>query len=132
MYFTAAPAYWSIIEMNVGIFAASIPSFKAIASRFLPRLIGENSPAKKSPSKESRKSSGSLRAGDYLLRFPSAPETQHSEIATVMSAAIHEHYGSQEGIVIPEGRIYTLTEIEMSVENSPALNHVPSAHEQPC
>ncbi|KAJ5247436.1 hypothetical protein N7468_002419 [Penicillium chermesinum] len=39
--------YWSVIETNVGIFAASIPSFKAIASRFLPRFIGEYSSGRK-------------------------------------------------------------------------------------
>ncbi|KAE8154574.1 hypothetical protein BDV25DRAFT_126442 [Aspergillus avenaceus] len=32
---------WTSIEMNLGILAASIPSFKAIASRLVPRLIGE-------------------------------------------------------------------------------------------
>ncbi|KAE8153028.1 hypothetical protein BDV25DRAFT_44758 [Aspergillus avenaceus] len=37
------PMYWSVIEINVGIFAACMPSFKAIASRFQPRLIGEYS-----------------------------------------------------------------------------------------
>lgn len=35
------PMYWSIIETNIGILAASIPSFKPIAKRYLPRLIGE-------------------------------------------------------------------------------------------
>lgn len=32
--------YWSVIEINVGILAASIPSFKPIASRYAPRLLG--------------------------------------------------------------------------------------------
>ena len=35
--------YWSAIETNVGILAASIPSFKSLAKRCLPRLIGEYS-----------------------------------------------------------------------------------------
>jgi hypothetical protein len=39
----AKPMYWSVIETNVGILAASIPSFKPIARRYLPRLIGEYS-----------------------------------------------------------------------------------------
>ena len=35
--------YWSVIETNVGILAASIPSFKSLAKRYLPRLIGDYS-----------------------------------------------------------------------------------------
>lgn len=34
--------YWSVIEINVGILAASIPSFKPIASRYMPRLLGSS------------------------------------------------------------------------------------------
>lgn len=34
--------YWSVIEINVGILAASIPSFKPIASRYAPRLLGSS------------------------------------------------------------------------------------------
>lgn len=40
-YVIAPAMYWSVIETNVGILAASIPSFKAVAQRYLPRLIGE-------------------------------------------------------------------------------------------
>lgn len=36
--------YWSVIETNVGILAASIPSFKALAKRYLPIILGEYSP----------------------------------------------------------------------------------------
>ncbi|KJK62573.1 hypothetical protein P875_00095234 [Aspergillus parasiticus SU-1] len=32
--------YWTSIEMNAAIVASSIPSFKAIASRYLPCLVG--------------------------------------------------------------------------------------------
>lgn len=35
--------YWSVIETNVGILAASIPSFKVIAKRYFPRLVGDYS-----------------------------------------------------------------------------------------
>lgn len=31
--------YWSVIETNVGILAASIPSYKALAKRYAPRLL---------------------------------------------------------------------------------------------
>ncbi|CRK36896.1 hypothetical protein BN1708_007235 [Verticillium longisporum] len=35
--------YWSVIETNIGILAASIPSYKAIAKRYAPRLLGTSS-----------------------------------------------------------------------------------------
>lgn len=38
----AGAMYWSVIEINVGILAASIPSFKALAKRYAPRLLGSN------------------------------------------------------------------------------------------
>ncbi|KAK8069789.1 hypothetical protein PG994_006405 [Apiospora phragmitis] len=41
--FVISPAmYWSVIEINVGILAASIPSFKPIASRYMPKLLGSS------------------------------------------------------------------------------------------
>lgn len=36
------PQYWSVIEINIGILAASIPSLKPIASRYMPRLLGSS------------------------------------------------------------------------------------------
>ncbi|KAK6215392.1 integral membrane protein [Colletotrichum tabaci] len=37
------PMYWSVIETNIGILAASIPSMKVIAKRYAPRLLGTSS-----------------------------------------------------------------------------------------
>ncbi|KAJ0114139.1 hypothetical protein J7T55_007973 [Diaporthe amygdali] len=34
--------YWSAIEINVGILAASFPSFKAVAKRYTPALLGSS------------------------------------------------------------------------------------------
>lgn len=34
--------YWSVIETNIGILATSIPSFKALAKRYIPRILGES------------------------------------------------------------------------------------------
>lgn len=41
-YVISGAMYWSVIEINVGILAASIPSFKPIASRYAPRLLGSS------------------------------------------------------------------------------------------
>jgi len=41
-YVIAPPFYWSVIEINIGIMAASIPSFKPLAKRYIPYLLGES------------------------------------------------------------------------------------------
>lgn len=45
----AKPYYWSIIEINVGVLAASLPSFKPLVKRFLPRLLGDSSYGRSTP-----------------------------------------------------------------------------------
>ncbi|KAF2639601.1 hypothetical protein P280DRAFT_519008 [Massarina eburnea CBS 473.64] len=42
----SSPMYWSVIEINIGILAASIPSFKAISKKYFPRLLGSSNGAK--------------------------------------------------------------------------------------
>lgn len=34
--------YWSVIETNVGILTASLPAFKAIAKKYMPKLLGSS------------------------------------------------------------------------------------------
>ncbi|KAH6647487.1 hypothetical protein BKA67DRAFT_662274 [Truncatella angustata] len=41
-YVISGAMYWSVIELNIGILAASIPSMKPIASRYMPRLLGSS------------------------------------------------------------------------------------------
>ncbi|KAI4604407.1 hypothetical protein KJ359_000545 [Pestalotiopsis sp. 9143b] len=57
-YVISGAMYWSVIEINVGILAASIPSFKPIASRYAPRLLG-------SSYNRSRSGGGKGGAGQY-------------------------------------------------------------------
>lgn len=42
-YVIGPPFWWSVIEINTGVWAASIPSFKVLVKRFLPRLLQETS-----------------------------------------------------------------------------------------
>ncbi|KIX08833.1 uncharacterized protein Z518_03490 [Rhinocladiella mackenziei CBS 650.93] len=42
-YVISPPFYWSVIEINIGIWAASVPSFKLLVKRFLPRLLQDGS-----------------------------------------------------------------------------------------
>ena len=58
--------YWSVIEINVGILAASIPSFKSIARRYCPQLLGssyeQNYDPNREPEPERNRDSGTTAA----------------------------------------------------------------------
>ena len=108
--------YWSAIEINVGILAASIPSFKAIASRFLPRLIGEYS------SNKAYNYAYGAGSGFSKVRDPSRNQSvhmhslrgranDHTVIGTGNLSGIDR--SSEERIFVPEGKIYAHTEIEV-------------------
>ncbi|KAJ5333085.1 integral membrane protein PTH11 [Penicillium brevicompactum] len=118
-YDISGAMYWSVIETNVGIFAASIPSFKAIASRFLPRFIGEYSSGKKSAPW-----SGNTTARRYGSGFNKVTDPNNITLATIndkditMGTNIGAASNSSEERIIPHGKIFTQTEIETTVESS--------------
>jgi hypothetical protein len=117
-YAISGAMYWSVIETNVGILAASIPSFKAIASRFLPRLIGEYSSGRKyAPSKLT----GSKQTHGGFSRFKDSVtmNSMRTKDAEVMPTELGTGYGSntsEERIVVPSGKIWTTTQIETNVQ----------------
>ncbi|KAJ5833889.1 hypothetical protein N7474_002200 [Penicillium riverlandense] len=120
-YAIAGAMYWSVIETNVGIFAASIPSFKAIASRFLPRFIGEYSSGRKYGPW-----SGNTDARRYGSGFTKVTDPNGITMGTINGqddAAMGTRIGagmgsnsSEERIIVPDGKIFTQTEIETNVE----------------
>ncbi|KAF7114931.1 hypothetical protein CNMCM5793_000701 [Aspergillus hiratsukae] len=121
-YAISGAMYWSVIETNVGILAASIPSFKAIASRFLPRLIGEYSSGRKYGSS---KLTGSKQTRSGFSRFKDSVtlNSLRAKDAEDMATQIGTGYGrnsSEERIVVPNGKIWTTTQIETNVEISDA------------
>ncbi|KAI9041105.1 putative integral membrane protein Pth11-like [Aspergillus affinis] len=123
---------WSVIEINVGIFASSIPSFKAITSRFLPRLVGEYSSGKGYywPGNSKKYGSGFSKVRDQRIALDNMPG-KHPDGEHTAGTEIHEPFGnstSKERIIIPEGRIYTRTDIETSVEECPTAGSPRSAH----
>ncbi|PYH42878.1 putative integral membrane protein Pth11-like [Aspergillus saccharolyticus JOP 1030-1] len=111
-YAISGAMYWSAIEINVGILAASIPSFKAIASRFLPRWIGEYSSNKgySYGGWSSGNNHGAKRYGSGFSK-PRAPEFGMSVLQSCADT------GSEDRIVVPAGRIMAQTEIETNVES---------------
>lgn len=118
-YVISGAMYWSVIETNVGIFAASAPSFKAIASRFLPRIIGEYS---------SKKKSGPWYSSSYVRKPGSGfskvrdPNTIHlgtyqgDDTVDTHVHGGHESNSSMERIIIP-GKIMTQTQISTNIES---------------
>ena len=117
-YVISGAMYWSVIETNIGIFAASAPSFKAIASRFLPRIVGEYS---------GRKSGGWYGSSfgkkhGYGFSKVHEPNTirmdpyQRDEAGTEVHID-HPSNSSIERIIVP-GKITTQTQITTSIEAS--------------
>ncbi|CDM34842.1 hypothetical protein DTO013E5_3250 [Penicillium roqueforti] len=116
-YVISGSMYWSVIETNVGIFAASIPSFKAIASHFVPRFIGEYSSGNKYNPWSSNNTSPW-----YASRFSKARDPNSLTMFTVdskdddpMGNNIGGANSSKERI-IPKNRIFTHTKIETTFE----------------
>lgn len=122
-YAISGAMYWSVIETNVGIFAASIPSFKAIASRFLPRFIGEYSSGRKYGPW-----SGTPDARRYGTGFTKVTDPNNITMGTIHGrddmamgtqiGATMADNSSEERIIVPDGKIFTHTEIETTVESN--------------
>jgi hypothetical protein len=111
--------YWSVIETNVGILAASIPSYKPLVKRYAPRLLG--SYAVRDDNKHSGfkmmgygKSTGSKKDQSALeVQSGNAPDTLRkgqSTFVTHTKTGIQDN-SSEEELFAPIGRIGVKTEI---------------------
>lgn len=135
-YVIAPAMYWSVIETNVGIFAASIPSFKAIASRYLPRIIGEYSSRKKSAPWSSNTDPKKYGVGFSKVSSQNgvALDTLHGAIDNTgagagTSSGNQSGYGSgssEERFIIPDGKILHETQINVEVSSDYHANITPS------
>ncbi|KAM0547254.1 hypothetical protein ACHAPJ_010516 [Fusarium lateritium] len=103
--------YWSVIETNIGILAASIPSYKAIAKKYAPRLLGSSgmSSHKLSGFKQMPLELQGSRAGGA-----GAPKSQFE---TNIKNGLDDN-SSEEGLVMPSGRIGVKTDITFQYENN--------------
>ncbi|KXG50714.1 uncharacterized protein PGRI_044810 [Penicillium griseofulvum] len=119
-YAISGAMYWSVIETNVGIFAASIPSFKAIASRFVPRFIGEYNSGKKYGAWSSNNASPRYPSGFGKVTDPNSltMDTIHCKEDGTMGIKIGATSNSSEERIIPQGKIFTHTEIETTFERN--------------
>lgn len=103
--------YWSVIETNIGILAASIPSYKAIAKKYAPRLLG-------SSGMSSNKLSG-FKQMPVELRGSSVAGTgaPKSTFETNIKKGLDDN-SSEEVLVMPSGRIGVKTDIIFRYESN--------------
>ncbi|KAH7185152.1 uncharacterized protein B0J16DRAFT_414536 [Fusarium flagelliforme] len=103
--------YWSVIETNIGILAASIPSYKAIAKKYAPRLLG-------STGISSNKLSG-FKQMPVELRNNSMPSNgaPKSTFETNIKNGLDDN-SSEEVLVMPNGQIGVKTDIVFRYESN--------------
>jgi hypothetical protein len=124
--------YWSVIECSVGIIAACIPSFKALARRYLPRILGEYSSANRDKynkhieKEEGNGGQGCLRKIDsYAGRSSKEGSYMTDEIALKdwrrdERSEIDE--GEEKDFVTGKGGLHTMVELDTRSQES--FNHM--------
>lgn len=108
--------YWSVIEINIGILAASIPSYKALVKTYFPRLLGNiysgDGGSEGTDPKYQRKGSYSL---DRM-------KNGATNTTTVTGGGGHSHLGSnsdsEEQIICPDGMIVRTTAVVVDESHS--------------
>ena len=132
-YVISGAMYWSVIETNVGILAASIPSFKALAKRYLPHMLGEyysdgGSRSRKyalgttgnSSKKATSKGGGFQRMGQDGGETVSLEEFVGSKAnhGIVTTVDMQTDNSSEERLNVPNGKILASTHISTHVDGS--------------
>lgn len=107
--------YWSVIEVNVGILAASIPSYKALVKTYYPLLLDISfSGATGENSKPGR--GKNFTDGSYSL-----DRMKGGAMNTTVTGG-HSHLGSSSGseeqIVCPDGMIVRTTAVVIDESHS--------------
>lgn len=102
--------YWSVIETNIGILAASIPSFKALASRYAPGLLS------------SRQKTVSNKSGFKMMRRDGSRADEDGRdrkagIQTNIETGIRASSSEEQLFSVP-GRIGVSTRVVRETENA--------------
>ncbi|SPO07037.1 related to integral membrane protein [Cephalotrichum gorgonifer] len=108
--------YWSVIEINIGILATSIPSYKALASRYMPGLLS---------SSNKKGGSGSNAGFKMMLRDQSGNDeprgggtgNRRANIQTNIKTGVDDNSSEEELFNIP-GRIGVSTTIVHQTEDA--------------
>lgn len=116
--------YWSVIETNVGILSASIPSWKVLAKRYLPRLLGSygRGTSGQQGSGFQLSSMGAKGSSARPMRLHTGREaetegrTSFSTHVGKRGAATRDDSSDEEALFTPTGRIGVKTEISLQYE----------------
>ncbi|KAJ9643592.1 hypothetical protein H2199_004271 [Coniosporium tulheliwenetii] len=133
-YVISGAMYWSVIETNVGILAASVPSFKALAKRYIPRLLGEYY-SNEGESRSRKYAQGSMtnaskKASSKMGSFHRM-DTDGKEVLSmdefasgkgkhgiVTNIDMQSGNSSEERLNVPDGKILASTHISTHVEGN--------------
>lgn len=127
--------YWSVIETNIGILSASIPSWKVLAKRYVPRLLGSS--GRSTSCKQTGGSAGAFHlssmgagaGGAKAVRLQTASASRETEVSGIAGRkSFGAHVGKrggltrddssdEEALFTPTGRIGVTTEISMKFED---------------
>lgn len=116
----AEPMYWSVIEINIGILAASIPSFKILVKEYFPRMLGSGY----SGHDQSGGISGAVNARykkGYSEHSYSMDRMKNGAMNTTVTGGhtqLGSMSGSQEHIIIPDGMIVRTTAVVVDESHS--------------
>lgn len=120
--------YWSIIECYVGIIAACIPSFKALAKRYLPRILGEHSSRAQYASNKDVEEGGT-RVRSYVQKIDSYVEGSRDGSYVTEEFPLKDWRRSESGgeerkkdFVMGEGGMHTRVGLETQSDES--VNHM--------
>lgn len=114
----AEPMYWSVIEVNVGIMAASIPSYKALVKKYFPLLLGITfSGGVREGASPGYRGKGYIYSnGSYSL------DRAKNGVTDTTVTGGHHHLGSgsssEEQIICPDGMMVRTTAVVVDESHS--------------
>lgn len=113
----AGAMYWSVIETNVGILAASIPSWKVLAKKYVPRLLGSSNGKSSAGIGKGQGQQNSL--GFRLSSMGAGRSTAKGlRIESRAENVKGDNSSDEEMLFTPSGRIGVKTEIRMHFDES--------------
>lgn len=111
--------YWSVIETNIGILAASIPSYKSVAKSYAPRLLGSSGVTSGKPSGVESVPLGSVggESGGQRGAESRGAKNAATNFQTRVKNGLDDN-SSEEVLITPQGRIGVKTEIIRRYEDA--------------
>lgn len=129
----AEPMYWSLIDTNLGILAASIPSYKILVKRYLPNLWGSSNGGNDG---QYTFTQSDAKAGIFRMKprkhsrtlsFMRSQHRNNNKKVTFTNTTIvgpddyelrnvHANDSAERIIDVPEGKIIATTAVTLRVE----------------